>query len=245
MVVVVQFVFKYRSDIRKVIKDSVNVRPFCITCPGDDSSKKLSIEVTDPLLAEYFLGYLPITYDRFEGVKHDFMSNVLDRLFGELTKGYQETERMLGIGDPVVGFGMLGVKGKRIVLCPPEDGKRYIVTTLSKSELLRLLRSNIRFLKVCFWISAVIGAGIFGYIVYRLVQRRSLYGMLTWVRASSLENDEDKSHCVVCLNNPREVVILDCGHVCLCSECATNLQQPRHCPMCRSAIARYVPIYVA
>ena len=40
---------------------------------------------------------------------------------------------------------------------------------------------------------------------------------------SQINNNEtasaENSTCVICLINPRELVLLDCGHVCLCMDC--------------------------
>ena len=49
--------------------------------------------------------------------------------------------------------------------------------------------------------------------------------------------------CVVCLSNPREVVLLDCGHVCLCADCLQQLQQPISCPVCRERVVRCLPLF--
>jgi len=38
--------------------------------------------------------------------------------------------------------------------------------------------------------------------------------------------------CVVCLDNPKQVVLVPCGHVCVCTDCASQLR--RECPVCRT-----------
>ena len=38
-------------------------------------------------------------------------------------------------------------------------------------------------------------------------------------RARADQADRSGSRCVVCLDNPREVLLLPCGHVCVCQEC--------------------------
>lgn len=40
--------------------------------------------------------------------------------------------------------------------------------------------------------------------------------------------------CVVCRSNPREIILLDCGHVCLCEDCSEGITGG--CPMCRAPI---------
>lgn len=39
--------------------------------------------------------------------------------------------------------------------------------------------------------------------------------------------------CIVC-ENPREVILLPCGHICLCYDCSQAIE--RKCPMCRATI---------
>lgn len=49
----------------------------------------------------------------------------------------------------------------------------------------------------------------------------------------SLINSVD-SPCVICLTDPRQVLLLPCRHLCICSSCAENLKfQSANCPICR------------
>jgi len=53
--------------------------------------------------------------------------------------------------------------------------------------------------------------------------------------------------CVVCLNQRREVILFECGHVCVCANCAMELMAAndrRKCPVCRTFIANVAPAYI-
>lgn len=54
--------------------------------------------------------------------------------------------------------------------------------------------------------------------------------------------DADGGECVICLSRPREVVILHCKHVCLCTSCAkiTSSTWSFQCPVCRGRVAAMV-----
>lgn len=53
--------------------------------------------------------------------------------------------------------------------------------------------------------------------------------------------DSGESECLLCMENPNEVVLVSCGHYCMCSECAKKLMDTtRLCPLCRSTIVRVV-----
>ena len=56
---------------------------------------------------------------------------------------------------------------------------------------------------------------------------------------------EGQESCIICLTHPRECVLLDCGHVCVCVDCFENLPTPRQCPVCRSPVVRTVALYFA
>lgn len=51
-----------------------------------------------------------------------------------------------------------------------------------------------------------------------------------------------EGECVICLSQPKEVVILHCRHVCLCKSCAaiTSSTWSFQCPVCRGRVAAMV-----
>ena len=53
----------------------------------------------------------------------------------------------------------------------------------------------------------------------------------------------DDATCCVCHDAPRDTVLLACGHVCTCHDCACSLIVPRaerhaspSCPLCRTPL---------
>nr|CAD7197834.1 unnamed protein product [Timema douglasi] len=49
--------------------------------------------------------------------------------------------------------------------------------------------------------------------------------------------------CVVCRQNPREMIMLPCGHVCLCEDCSEGIVNL--CPVCRTKITNKTAAYLA
>ena len=46
----------------------------------------------------------------------------------------------------------------------------------------------------------------------------------------------DCLECIVCMENPKEVMLEPCGHVCICATCADTMRLPGgrvKCPVCR------------
>jgi predicted metal-dependent hydrolase len=50
----------------------------------------------------------------------------------------------------------------------------------------------------------------------------------------------EESTCVVCMEDPPETVIVDCGHLCLCVKCGNDL---KFCPMCRVPITKIIKVF--
>ncbi len=106
------------------------------------------------------------------------------------------------------------------------------------------------------WAALICGAISIGYMSYlafkayrRWRSRRDMARMVRELRGAEREggprgNDDDARTCVICLANPREVVLLDCGHICVCLACVEAIPHPRKCPMCREDIRRTIPVFV-
>lgn len=48
--------------------------------------------------------------------------------------------------------------------------------------------------------------------------------------------------CTVCLTNPKEVILLNCGHVCVCADCVLKIGSK--CPVCRSIVISTHPAFI-
>ena len=55
------------------------------------------VDVIDSNTSDYLRDHLSSTYDKYEPTKESLLSRGIDRLFGEVTKGFQESEYMLGM----------------------------------------------------------------------------------------------------------------------------------------------------
>jgi len=72
-----------------------------------------------------------------------------------------------------------------------------------------------------------------------------LYGMMPNPKgAAAGQSGEDSGECVICLTQPKNVVILHCRHVCLCRSCAaiTSSTWSFQCPVCRGRVAGMVAV---
>jgi hypothetical protein len=50
----------------------------------------------------------------------------------------------------------------------------------------------------------------------------------------------DENICIICMDKPREIVFVDCGHLITCKVCSRELNK---CPMCRVAISKKIVVY--
>ncbi|XP_006288065.2 probable E3 ubiquitin-protein ligase LUL1 [Capsella rubella] len=59
------------------------------------------------------------------------------------------------------------------------------------------------------------------------------------------EVDDEGKECVVCLSEPRNITVLPCRHLCMCSGCAKVLRfQTNLCPVCRQPVERHLEFQV-
>ena len=55
------------------------------------------------------------------------------------------------------------------------------------------------------------------------------------LRTADSAPDNEELTCIVCLSKRREVVLLPCGHICLCYDCSVQLCH-RPCPVCQQNV---------
>lgn len=72
----------------------------------------------------------------------------------------------------------------------------------------------------------------------------ALYGTMPNPKGTAGQQGEDSGECVICLTQPKNVVILHCRHVCLCRSCAaiTSSTWSFQCPVCRGRVAAMVAV---
>lgn len=208
-------------------------------------SSKGSAQVSEPLSANYF--DLQNVFDKFEPVAHNTAQTIFHWAAGEKTKGFQTVEKVLPVGTTLLGIGKLSLTKDGMVLSPPSNGKPYFLSTLSMEGLLREVQTNKGLWKALSVLFAC-GSGIlFCIALYKYYKQRRLKaenerflrGMQEESREGNAENVIGEP-CVICLENQRDIVILECGHICICHVCAEQISE---CPVCRGAITRLVSTY--
>ena len=90
-------------------------------------------------------------------------------------------------------------------------------------------------------IGAALGAYAYGHYEGQHQERRQQR------RHREPHNGSDPGTCVICNENPYDVLFLPCGHVCVCQSCQKALFQKvgRICPMCREPIDEVRKTYCA
>ena len=65
-------------------------------------------------------------------------------------------------------------------------------------------------------------------------------------RARGEQADRSGTRCTVCLDQPREVLLQPCGHVCVCGDCSKRLRcSGNQCPICRVNIVNTQRAYIS
>jgi hypothetical protein len=119
------------------------------------------------------------------------------------------------------------------------QAKKYIKTQLSST------RAHARIFGV---IGALFLVGAGAILYYKLAKYRQDKQLQESIEKSKNEilkmptvrADEMGTHCLICLCNPSNIVLIPCNHLCICSECFLKYKnsedqqrQGVKCPMCR------------
>lgn len=225
------------TDQRKLIHVSSNEIPFMI------KNGEVGVEIVDGLSAHGL--DLDVVYDSYEPSSLSFFDHIFGFFSGVRQKGLQTTEEILRDGSFITAVGEIELDGQSLRMQSSSVGPMFL-TTATKGTLLKKFEeaksSTLIKIVICSTISMVLLA-IIGSKLYKKKKQereeRRLKDMLeksrrerrAKIRPKNLNEDQ---LCVVCVTNPKEVIVLPCGHVCLCEDCSAQIQTK--CPVCRGKI---------
>ncbi|XP_072943357.1 mitochondrial E3 ubiquitin protein ligase 1 [Epargyreus clarus] len=235
------------SDQTRTVNEVYNSTPFVL------SNGNYSIEVVDALAAE--LLDMDVISDKFEPMSPGVIDHVWGFFSGVKQRGLQSMEEMLRDGSYITAVGELSRTGSGLKLQPPGDGLPLYLTTSTKSSLLKKLAASRDFLRVILVISGTVAALVSCRIAYKYIKRKrrkehneSMKRQLAESRRERRAQNREKNLseaqlCVVCAENPKEVILLPCGHVCLCEDCSDHISDK--CPICRKDIVSRSPAFIS
>ena len=255
-------------DSQRVIHQYTNDVPFCLINPKDAafSPVKPFVEVVD--WVDVTRVDMDTVYDKFEPNSATLGSHIWGWVVGDMQTGVQKTEMMLTQGSSLTGVGELVSGPMGVKLQPPSDGRAFFLVKNSLASLIKEYESSRTVIKVFLGIFGGVGVFITGMMAWKYYnnvklerETRRNQDTLATVRrergsrpARQVERERggdgaevaDSLSCVVCLGAEREVILLPCGHVCVCADCADILITAGHtCPVCRANIDTVLPAYVS
>ncbi|KAI5635472.1 e3 ubiquitin ligase domain-containing protein [Phthorimaea operculella] len=235
------------SDQTRTIHEVCNATPFVL------SNGKHSVEVIDALAAE--LLDMDVISDKFEPMSPGVIDHVWGFFSGVRQRGLQTMEEMLRDGSYITAIGELSrTQSGALKIQPPKDGVPLYLTTATKSSLLKRLASSRDFLRILLVVFSTVALAASGRIAYKYLRRKrrkemedSMKKQLAAGRRERRAHAREKNLsevqlCVVCTENPKEIILLPCGHVCLCEDCSDNIKD--NCPICRERIESRAPAFI-
>ncbi|XP_076755023.1 mitochondrial E3 ubiquitin protein ligase 1 [Xylocopa sonorina] len=235
------------SDQERTVHKVYNTIPFALHGQG------YSVEILEPLSADIL--DLDMVSNTFEPTVPSFADHLWGFFTGVRQRGLQSTEELLREGAVITGIGELSrAKTKVLTLQPPLNGTPFYLTSMSIGSLFRKLDDRKRTYRLLCIMFGIIGIVIGGVIFRRYWKDRTEQRLAEELRQSlaasrkerrqrvrDIELREDQL-CVVCRTNPREIILLPCGHVCLCEDCSVGITSD--CPICRAPISQKAAAYI-
>ncbi len=202
-------------------------------------------------------------------MNRSLLSTLITSAFSkELPTGIEVTEKMLKNGTFLYAYGRLEkLSDSSYYLSRPLDSDYpFILTKQDRQLVINDLKTSCSALKVCLLIFGSIGliAGAYClYKQYKNYKEKKLHEEMTKnlrierlksqrQRLQNYDSERDNSNsdnnnidqtCVLCLVNPREIVLLECGHFCLCIDCLDRLPN-KNCPICRQTYQSFARCYI-
>nr|CAD7425629.1 unnamed protein product [Timema monikensis] len=242
------------SEQERTIQEVYNCVPFVL----QSSSGGTKIEIVDALAADIL--DLDTIADRYEPSALGVMDHVWGFFTGVRQRGLQSTEELLREGTFLTGIGELtststGGTTDGLKLQPPLDGTPFYLTTLPISSLIRRIDDQRRTYRVLTVIFGGVGLVLLGMMTRRWWRERKRLRVAEQAKRQLEQTRKERRRrvretdlpeyqlCVVCRQNPREMIMLPCGHVCLCEDCSEGIVDL--CPVCRTKITNKTAAYLA
>jgi E3 ubiquitin-protein ligase MUL1 len=213
-------------------------------------AKGIIVEVITPGEAETESLLLPISTN-FTPANATAASTVVGFFTGVASKGIETSEELLPVDTIVTGIGTVSKDSLgNLRLAPPSAlGDRsypFYLTQLPVETLIKKLenrRDTIRFFSYVFLaLGLMIGSRRLFFLWKEYEMKKMREKILKRRNEIDAQGLSDAQICIVCLENPREVILLDCGHVCICADCVSKVNGK--CPICRNSFSNTHAAYV-
>lgn len=218
----------------------MNSVPFILTSPRS----KIRVKVDEPLTASG-LEY-NVIFDKYDPVSASVSENLVQWASGEKTKGIQTVEDAILEGTTLTAVGQVKMTNGDLIVGPPVNSQQYFLSKLPLDALVRERKHSYKIWKFVTLAFSISGGILFLFWLYKKWRRQREQAVDFELNRAEVnvdwENEEaaDEQSCVICLARRRNVVILNCGHICACRVCA---MQVNTCPVCRAEIVRLIPTY--
>lgn len=162
------------------------------------------------------------------------------------------------VGSTLTGIGelVLDTDGS-LNLQPPSNGSQYFLSIYDFDTLQGEQENMAAWWKTLAAAFALVGAAVVLWVGRRYYLQLKLHWerqqarrefdrrLAEATRDCGAPQDEDvENACLICLSQPRNCILLNCGHVCFCHDCYQALPNQK-CPICRQDISRVLPLYYA
>ncbi|XP_067647662.1 mitochondrial E3 ubiquitin protein ligase 1 [Eurosta solidaginis] len=233
------------QEQRKLVHVSSNEMPFELR--NNDSG----VEIVDALSAAVL--DLDVVYDNYEPSSLSFFDHMFGFFSGVRQKGIQTTEEVLRDGSFITAIGELELDGNKLRLQPSPVGPLFL-TTATKSTLIKKFEEAKSSMLVKIVACGAISAIVIGFMLRKWYAKKKQDRDLRKIK-ENLDNERRSRRarirplnltveqtCVVCTINPKEVIILPCGHVCVCEDCAEKIRVT--CPICRGKVVTKAAAFI-
>lgn len=237
------------SDQEHTVQKVYNIVPFVLR------QGPHRVEIVDPLSADIL--DMAVVSDSFKPSVPTLIDHLWSFLTGVRQRGLQSTEEILREGAVMTGIGELSksaTEPNTFILQPPLSGAPFYLTSMSITSLIRKLEGHKRVYRLLCLMFGTIGLAIAGIIVRRYWKSREAERLAEELKQSLAQSRKERRQrvrdkdlredqlCVVCRTNAREIILLPCGHVCLCENCSNDINVD--CPVCRTTIQQKAPAYI-